>query len=46
MKCRNARFWFYGDDEPTERLRILDSFLSEFEVSIVSWMRPLFEFRT
>jgi len=27
----NARFWFYGDDEPTERLRILDSFLSEFE---------------
>uniref|UniRef100_A0A061S1H5 Presequence protease 2 n=1 Tax=Tetraselmis sp. GSL018 TaxID=582737 RepID=A0A061S1H5_9CHLO len=27
----NARFWFYGDDDPVERLRILDRYLSEFE---------------
>jgi len=26
----NAKFWFYGDDPPDERLRILDSFLDEF----------------
>ncbi|KAG2493609.1 hypothetical protein HYH03_008126 [Edaphochlamys debaryana] len=27
----NAKFWFYGDDEPTKRLALLDSFLNEFE---------------
>lgn len=27
----NARFWFYGDDEPGERLRLLGSYLDEFE---------------
>ncbi|KAK3257585.1 Homeobox protein PKNOX1 [Cymbomonas tetramitiformis] len=27
----NGRFWFYGDDDPNERLKILDNFLSEFE---------------
>ncbi|KAG2444514.1 hypothetical protein HXX76_001261 [Chlamydomonas incerta] len=27
----NARFWFYGDDEPVKRLALLDGFLSEFE---------------
>lgn len=27
----NARFWFYGDDPPEERLRLLDAYLSEFE---------------
>ncbi|PNH08443.1 Presequence protease 1, chloroplastic/mitochondrial, partial [Tetrabaena socialis] len=27
----NARFWFYGDDEPLKRLELLDGFLSEFE---------------
>eukprot|EP00798_Chlamydomonas_sp_ICE-L_P006877 gene6877-30852_t len=26
----NAKFWFYGDDEPVERLRILDEYLNEF----------------
>jgi Zn-dependent M16 (insulinase) family peptidase len=26
----NGRFWFYGDDDPAERLRILDGYLSEF----------------
>lgn len=27
----NARIFFAGDDDPTERLRILDAYLSEFE---------------
>lgn len=27
----NARFWFYGDDDPVERLRILSNYLDEFE---------------
>lgn len=27
----NSRIWFYGDDDPTERLRLLDAYLSEFE---------------
>jgi len=27
----NARFWFHGDDDPVERLRLLDAYLSEFE---------------
>jgi hypothetical protein len=27
----NARFWFYGDDEPGERLRLLAAYLDEFE---------------
>mmetsp|Transcript_3635 Transcript_3635/g.10465 ORF Transcript_3635/g.10465 Transcript_3635/m.10465 type:complete len:1063 (+) Transcript_3635:286-3474(+) len=27
----NSRFWFYGDDDPEERLRILDKYLSEFD---------------
>ena len=27
----NARFWFYGDDAPEERLRIVDAYLEEFE---------------
>ena len=26
----NSRFWFYGDDEPEERLRVLGAFLDEF----------------
>jgi len=32
----NARFWFHGDDEPVERLRILDSYLNEFEFKKVT----------
>jgi hypothetical protein len=24
-------FWFHGDDEPLERLRLLDAYLSEYE---------------
>lgn len=27
----NARFWFYGDDEPEERLRRLGEYLDEFD---------------
>eukprot|EP00899_Mesostigma_viride_P012227 jgi/Mesvir1/21004/Mv08062-RA.1 len=29
----NARIWFCGDDDPDTRLRILDSFLSEFDAN-------------
>ncbi|KAJ6846552.1 presequence protease 1, chloroplastic/mitochondrial-like [Iris pallida] len=29
----NARIWFYGDDDPTERLRILSAYLDQFEAS-------------
>ena len=45
----NARFWFYGDDDPVERLRILDSYLSEFEARSVDStvaVQPLFKVRT
>jgi presequence protease len=31
----NARIFFYGDDDPAERLRILDGWLSEFEPIVV-----------
>lgn len=31
MHMRICSFWFYGDDDPTKRLALLDSFLSEFE---------------
>eukprot|EP00877_Chromochloris_zofingiensis_P003328 jgi/Chrzof1/12997/Cz07g15220.t1 len=27
----NARFWFYGDDDPVKRLEILNAYLDEFE---------------
>ena len=27
----NAKIWFYGDDDPEERLRLVDSFIAEFE---------------
>ncbi|KAL1831589.1 hypothetical protein ACET3Z_001240 [Daucus carota] len=29
----NARIWFYGDDDPMERLRILSEYLDMFDVS-------------
>ncbi|KAM2364242.1 hypothetical protein ACFX1X_003213 [Malus domestica] len=29
----NARIWFYGDDDPTERLRILSEYLDMFNAS-------------
>ena len=27
----NARIWFYGDDPPEERLRLLAAYLDDFE---------------
>jgi Zn-dependent M16 (insulinase) family peptidase len=27
----NARIWFYGDDDPEERLRLIDDFIKEFD---------------
>ncbi|KAH7306374.1 hypothetical protein KP509_22G008200 [Ceratopteris richardii] len=27
----NARIWFYGDDDPNERLRLISAYLDEFE---------------
>lgn len=33
----NARIWFYGDDPPEERLRILSTFLDEFDAREVLW---------
>jgi presequence protease len=35
----NARIWFYGDDPPEERLRILSTFLDEFEAREVRGQR-------
>ncbi|XP_022860815.1 presequence protease 1, chloroplastic/mitochondrial-like [Olea europaea var. sylvestris] len=29
----NARIWFYGDDDPNERLRILSEYLNKFEAN-------------
>ena len=37
----NALIFFSGDDEPTERLRILDSYLSGFEAIKVNGQVPL-----
>uniref|UniRef100_A0A1D1Z8Y6 Presequence protease 1, chloroplastic/mitochondrial n=1 Tax=Anthurium amnicola TaxID=1678845 RepID=A0A1D1Z8Y6_9ARAE len=31
----NARIWFYGDDDPNERLRILSAYLDQFDESPV-----------
>ncbi|XP_042494165.1 presequence protease 2, chloroplastic/mitochondrial-like [Macadamia integrifolia] len=32
----NARIWFYGDDDPNERLRILSEYLDSFEANVAS----------
>jgi presequence protease len=37
----NARIFFYGDDPPEERLRLLDAYLSEFEHRRVDSQVPL-----
>ncbi|KAK9810180.1 hypothetical protein WJX72_006221 [[Myrmecia] bisecta] len=42
----NARFWFYGDDAPEERLRILSGYLDQFEARPVDstvGVQPLFK---
>ena len=37
----NARFWFYGDDDADERLKILDAYLQQFErLQVDSAVRP------
>ena len=44
----NARFWFYGNDPPEERLRILGVFLDEFDARPVDSTvhpQPLFSVR-
>ena len=44
----NARFWFYGDDAPEERLRLLAAYLDEFEARPVDsavHTQPLFTVR-
>ena len=44
----NARFWFYGDDPPAERLRLLSAYLDEFEAQPVDSAvsaQPLFQVR-
>jgi Zn-dependent M16 (insulinase) family peptidase len=41
----NARIYFYGDDDPTERLRLLDAYLSEFdraEIDVPVALQPRF----
>jgi Zn-dependent M16 (insulinase) family peptidase len=46
----NARIYFYGDDEPEERLQVVDGYLKDFEAmevdSRVSLQKPLSEPRT
>lgn len=37
----NARFFFYGDDDPQERLRFVDSIISKFERRTDSFDVPL-----
>ncbi|CAA6664336.1 unnamed protein product [Spirodela intermedia] len=32
----NAKIWFYGDDDPSERLRILSAYLDQYDKSPVS----------
>lgn len=32
----NSRIWFYGDDEPTQRLAVLDAYLRDFDAIDVS----------
>lgn len=35
----NAKIFFYGDDDPQERLRILDEYLKDFEeIEVDSWI--------
>ncbi len=37
----NARIFFYGDDDPTQRLKLLDAYLNEFEAIAVPSALPL-----
>ncbi len=37
----NAKIWFYGDDDPNQRLRIIDDFIREFDRLNVQPEMPL-----
>ncbi len=37
----NARIYFYGDDDPEERLRLMDAYLSEYERQEIDSAIPL-----
>lgn len=37
----NARIWFYGDDDPEERLRLMDAYLQDYEAIEVPSAIPL-----
>ncbi len=37
----NARIWFYGDDDPDERLRLVDAFITGFAAAPVRAEMPL-----
>lgn len=37
----NARFFFYGDDNPEERLRLVNAFIADFEAKDVNRTIPL-----
>ncbi|PUZ77749.1 hypothetical protein GQ55_1G398800 [Panicum hallii var. hallii] len=44
----NARIWFYGDDDPKERLRVLSEYFDQFEASTAPneskvWPQRLFK---
>ena len=39
----NARIWFYGDDPPEERLRLLAAYLDDFEAREVLFCEPVSE---
>ncbi len=42
----NALIYFYGDDDPEERLRLLDRYLSEFEARPVASEIPVYPLRS
>lgn len=37
----NAKIWFYGDDDPEERLRLIDDFIGEFDRQEIDPQIPL-----
>lgn len=39
----NSRIWFWGDDNPERRLKVLDEYLSRFEMRWIESLVPLHE---
>jgi Zn-dependent M16 (insulinase) family peptidase len=37
----NARIYFYGDDDPEERLRLIDAFITDFQAIQIEAVTPL-----